>query len=416
MVGVRLVFASAMALVMLGGAGPALGATETPVDCGSGADLQAAIDAAAPGDVLDISGTCVGTFQIAKGLVLQGVSNAVLDAHAQGTTLTVDKGRVRVKNLTITGGRPLENIVGGILNSGNLTLNHVTVTGNLAPTWDTNIGAIENVGGPLLLVRSTVAGNEGAIGGIYNQCATATVRKSTIGPNTGSGIVNVDVCLNEVLTVVDSTISNNTSDGAAGIENQASATIFRSTIANNTSRNSPSNNVHPSPGGIQNDGTISIVESTIAFNVGDHDPGGLLDTTGRTTIAATILGVNRAGNGLAWDCAGSITSNGYNLVSTPRDPSTFPGQPCSLETASAPTDILGPLNPVLFVLGDYGGPTQTVKPGAKSPAVDAIPVDALTTDGTTALCPASGSTDQRGRPRPNGPACDIGSVERKPKQ
>lgn len=415
MVGVRVVFASVMAVFMLGSSVPALGATETQVDCGSGADLQAAIDAAAPGDVLDISGTCVGTFEIAKRLVVQGVSNAVLDAQGRGTTLSVDKGRVHVKNLTITGGRPVENFVAGILNSGNLTLNHVTVTGNLAPS--SALGAIENIFGSLLLVRSTVAGNEGGVGGLYTSCAAATVRKSTIGPNTGTGISNTDGgCLTGDLTVVDSTVSNNTSDAAAGIENTGSATISRSTIANNTSRNSPSTNVHPSAGGIQNDGTISILESTIAFNVGDHDPGGLLDTTGRTTIAATIIGVNRAGNGSNWDCAGSITSNGYNLISTPRDPPTYPGQACSLETASAPTDILGPLNPVLLALGNYGGPTQTVKPGATSPAIDAIPVDALTADGTTALCPASGSTDQRGRPRPNGPACDIGSVERKPKQ
>jgi hypothetical protein len=401
------------AVMLIAGAPPASAATETPVDCGAGADLQAAINAAPKGATLDISGTCVGTFEVDKRLVLKGVSNAVLDAQGQGTTLIVDRGRVRVKNMTITGGRDAVYPVGGILNVGNLTLNHVTVTGNQA-YYD---GGIESNYGRLILNHSLVALNQARGSAVFAQESALTVEKSTVDANTGTGIVLQGP--NTSLTLVASTVSNNTSDGPGGIENQGSATIIRSTIADNTSRESPPTNVQPSAGGIQNDGTISILESTIVQNIGDHDPGGLLDTTGRTTITATIIGINRAATGIQWDCAGTITSNGYNLVSTDRDPSTYPGHPCSLETASAPTDILGPLNsdfpvlnPVLLALGNYGGPTQTVKPAADSPAVDAIPVGALTADGTTQLCPASGSVDQRGTRRPKGSACDIGSVER----
>jgi hypothetical protein len=41
---------------------PGVAATQVAVDCGAGASLQAAIDAAPHGAVLDISGTCRGTF------------------------------------------------------------------------------------------------------------------------------------------------------------------------------------------------------------------------------------------------------------------------------------------------------------------------------------------------------------------
>ena len=47
--------------------------------------------------------------------------------------------------------------------------------------------------------------------------------------------------------------------------------------------------------------------------------------------------------------------------------------------------------------------------------MNAIPTGATTADGSTPLCPVSGTTDQRGVPRPQAGAYDIGSVERKPK-
>ena len=52
----------------------------TTVACGSGGDLQAAIDAAAPGATIDVSGTCHGHFGIiGKDLTIQGSPSATLD-------------------------------------------------------------------------------------------------------------------------------------------------------------------------------------------------------------------------------------------------------------------------------------------------------------------------------------------------
>lgn len=66
---------------------------------------------------------------------------------------------------------------------------------------------------------------------------------------------------------------------------------------------------------------------------------------------------------------------------------------------AAPSALLGPL-------ADNGGPTLTHLPGLGSPAIDAIPA------GTAGLCDRTLATDQRGAVRPQGTACDIGSVER----
>jgi hypothetical protein len=56
-------------------------------------------------------------------------------------------------------------------------------------------------------------------------------------------------------------------------------------------------------------------------------------------------------------------------------------------------------DPVLGVLGKYGGSTQTLPLLAGSSAIDA---------GDDSVCPAS---DQRGMPRPQGGQCDIGAFE-----
>jgi predicted outer membrane repeat protein len=56
-------------------------------------------------------------------------------------------------------------------------------------------------------------------------------------------------------------------------------------------------------------------------------------------------------------------------------------------------------NPMLGVLSNNGGHTNTLLPQSGSPAIDG---------GDNSFCPGE---DQRGQSRPNGSACDIGSVE-----
>jgi hypothetical protein len=115
--------------------------------------------------------------------------------------------------------------------------------------------------------------------------------------------------------------------------------------------------------------------STIAGNSsGLNLPCSNLVVTG-SIIAASAPGLNCAG-------AAPHESAGYNLDT---------GVSCAF---AKPTDMTA-ADPQLGPLAANGGPTLTRAPAAGSPAIDHG-------------CPA---TDQRGVPRPQGPACDIGAVE-----
>jgi parallel beta helix pectate lyase-like protein len=393
-----MVFATAVAVMMLGAAESGLAATQIPVDCGAGADLQAAIDAAPKGATLEISGTCVGTFAVGKNLALKGVSGAVLDARGGWPVLTVTAGKVHATQLTVTGGSAIRLTAGsepasGIKNSGTLTLVHVTVQNNDGD----GVGAIENLGS-LTVQRSLLYRDFGdATGGISN-LGTATIDHTTIDRSGEAGIRNAGT-----LTLTNSTVSHSGGTQDAGIHNSGTATIIRSTIAQNIASNG-------SGGGIINEhgATLTVLESTISGNVADESGGGILNE-GSVTLASSIVAGNSSDLGdTPSDCVGAgFASNGYNVF----------GTPCG---AMRSTDLAGTfdqaLDAMLKVLGSYGGPTQTMVPKPTSPAVNRITVGSTTADGTTALCPASGTTDQRGIARPQSGACDIGSVERKPKE
>jgi hypothetical protein len=354
-----------------GGASASYAATEIAVDCNAGANLQVAIDAAPAGAILDISGTCVGHFKVRRHLVLRGAPAAVLDAQGKAfPTLTVVKGTVRVSKLAITGSGS-----NGILNSGTLIMEHSLVTRN----------------------------GEADDSGILN-LGTATVRQSTVSFNFGTGILNGIPLQTGTLTMIDSTVNDYESESeGGGITNYGSATVVSSTITHNQSSDAEG-------GAAQNFGSLSIIQSTITGNDGDAGAGGL-ENGGLVEITASIIAGNIASGGVgASDCAGrfgTIVSHGYNVIGTTSEDDPCPFQLTSTDQAGTTT----PIDPHLLPLANYGGPTQTMKPASNSRAVDAIPVGALATDGT-AVCPASGTTDQRGKPRPHGSACDIGSVER----
>jgi hypothetical protein len=106
--------------------------------------------------------------------------------------------------------------------------------------------------------------------------------------------------------------------------------------------------------------------------------GGVYDsTTPATTLTDVLLASNELGN-----CAGNITDGGRNL---------------SFGVSDCPGTGFNRGDPRLGPLQDNGGPTQTEALQAGSAAID-----------QGAGCEI---TDQRGLPRPSGPACDIGAYE-----
>ena len=145
------------------------------------------------------------------------------------------------------------------------------------------------------------------------------------------------------------------------------------------------------------DNNADLISTTITANRaglgaplgGANGSAGGISPGGSNTVEAAIIALNFEGgftNGPHANCNPVPQNSSFSL--------TFPGGTGCQGAVGDP--LLGPL-------ASNGGPTQTMALGLGSPAIDQVPV------GTS--CPA---TDQRGVPRPQGPACDIGAFEAPP--
>jgi predicted outer membrane repeat protein len=445
-----------VATLLLLGAAPAEAAVL--VDCNANPSaLQPAIDAASPGATLSISGTCVGAVNVSKDLTLKG-NPATLDAQGAGTTLFVFPSRtVKVIGLTITGGTGTDFCGGGpacpfgagVLNLGTLSVVRSTVSGNGGNLAYAG-GGIYN-GGTLDITRSTVSGNSAQFGGgVYTGGrATLHLTRSLVNGNSarnGGGIYDFGGSID----IEASTVSGNaTSGGGGGISSQAGSTVAISstTVSGNSAAlfgggiltagaltmtgSTVSGNSALKGGGVWNDifdgsdRTLAISSSTVSGNSAQLG-GGIWNTGGRATLTASTVSANSASIGgglvndtsdsaststslaasidagnLGGDCSGAVASSGYNLF----------GPDCAFSSVGDEAVADTPSAIGIGALANNGGKTQTMALVSGSPAVDAIPVGAFAADGVTPLCPASGTTDQRGVKRPRGPACDVGAYE-----
>ncbi len=187
-----------------------------------------------------------------------------------------------------------------------------------------------------------------------------------------------------------------------------------------------------SGGAVSNHGTSTFLNDTVAYNLARPGLGGVgqpsvdgaqgligsvglstgggVDNNGSFRTGNSIIAANVAASGP--DIAGSVTSDGHNLVGDA-------GDAVGLGTSDLKPALTAttPLDPLLTDLGNYGGPTQTMLlvpagqflvdqngffiASGPSPAIDAG-------DDSLAL---SLATDQRGLPRKYGAHIDIGAVE-----
>jgi uncharacterized repeat protein (TIGR01451 family)/CSLREA domain-containing protein len=239
--------------------------------------------------------------------------------------------------------------------------------------------------------RSVIFGNTSRTdgGGINNE-GVMEVDRTTIEANVasnarGGGIYNVgpDLFI-EASTLVD----NFAVDAGGGLHNSGSGSVV---MVNDTVSGNYTNG---EGGGIRDEtagDTTRLVHVTVTNNSApDGSGGGVNATNGDVRIAGSIVARNMGG-----DCAGAVTSEGFNLDS---DSSCF---------SDSNNDIEG-VDPQLAPLADNGGDTDTHLPAFDSPAVDGGG------DGSTQPC-MSTPDDQRGFPRPvnahGSERCDIGSVE-----
>jgi hypothetical protein len=167
-----------------------------------------------------------------------GASATTVNGAGLGSVFTVNSGTVTLSGLTVTRGKYARG--SGIDNSGTLTINSSTVSGNSDP--GALGGGIYN-SGTLIINTSTVSGNTassgGLGGGIENNGGTLTINTSTVSENTAG--VGGGISSNGSLTINSSTVSANTASLGGGISNMGTTTIAASIVASNTgSYGSPS--------------------------------------------------------------------------------------------------------------------------------------------------------------------------------
>jgi len=346
---------------------------------------------------------------------------------------------------------------GGIYNNGGtLTLSNSTMYFNIAP--GNGGGAIYNNHGKVTLTNSTLdtnfaqnlkafvtyygfdpISNYGG-GGIQNFGGTVTVSNSTLSNNNtytlGGGIYNSGDPFNGIgtVTVSNSTFSGNSAEGAGGaIFNDNTLTVDSSTLNGNLSSHLG--------GGIYNVGTITVTNSTLTANsatwFGGGVAGGAIYNGGAqfnpaataAIISSTIVG-NVAPGCFANNCSfggpgggGICTNTSMTVKSTNNSGSNCFRQVVVGQNATSAGYNLSDDGTCSFLtnttdqnntnagldpngLQSNGGPTRTIALVPGSPALDFIPVGSCTDLNGNAI-----TKDQRGIPRPQGTACDIGAYE-----
>ena len=217
-----------------------------------------------------------------------------------GDDVIYNSGTATLTNVIISG------IVGsqrGFNNQGTATLNNVTISGS-------NDGAMIN-SGTATLNNVIISGNDSGFfeGGIYNE-GMATLANVTISNNNGGGIYNYaggTAILNNV------TISNNTA--GSGIENDGTMTLTDVTISNNTNDLEMFNTFEG--GGVYNDGTATLTNVTISGNTAPggsssstYGGGGIYnDTDGTVTLTNVTISGNTVPGGSGTGSGGGGISN-----------------------------------------------------------------------------------------------------------
>lgn len=347
------------ALIAISSATPARGATITVfsnADSGPGTLRQAIFDASS-GDTINFAidpalPHVVGLFSdellINKSLTIDGPGAdklAVRNMESFRVFRVAYGADVTISGLAISNGRPpVDDPGGGIQNTGTLDIRNCAILSNTASSG----GGIANFGF-LTVIQSTISDNMAGM--------------SSPGVNSyGGGIYSVGHTV-----ITNSTISNNQ--------------VYPTTTL--------------AGGGIANVGSGSYFEvrnSTISGNTASACGGGIFATSNggtSTIIRSAIIARNDGVTGP--DVCGSVSSQGFNLVSNNADALITPAQ--SSDLIGTPAE---PIDPLIGPLQYNGGPTYTCALQSNSPAVNrGYPVSPL--------------YDQRGYYRAG--VADIGAFE-----
>jgi CSLREA domain-containing protein len=304
-------------------------------------------------------------------------------------TLSSGVGAVTLNDVNITDGDDTAGEGGGAIyqRGADLNLNRVRLFGNDGD----GAGAVMRLSGLSAgMLRVQIDGNTGANGALFHEQGSVAMFESSISGQqattaftSGGAIFKQDITTGS-LTIVNSTISGNSTTGSGG-------GIFV--------------RADGGPGG-----PVTIRNSTIAGNTADSDAGGALVGSGGgiagnnpaqvINVSNTIVADNTDGSVAPTDhddCSTTLTDSDFNLVESTTGCLGLTG-----------TDITGQ-DPDLNPLAANGGVTLTHSYPAGAPPDNAgNNVDPI--GGTAPACLAN---DQRGFARDTAVSrCDIGAYER----
>jgi len=307
------------------------------------------------------------------GSLRQAISNAGAGAYITfsnslaGATIRLTSGVMTIStNLTIDASA----LPVGITINGNHNGNILKVANGATSTLVS-----------LILTNGYLIGSDGAA--IYN-AGELSLFNCTLAGNTFYGSAGQGGAIGNVgrLTLNGCTFSGNFAGYGGAIANQAAVCSMQNcTFAGNTS-------TVGNGGAIINDlaATLNIFHCTFTGNTAAGSGGDIDNSSSQVNITNSILAASTPDD--IYNESGSTnTGGGSNIVQVLDNSGILIGG-----------STIRSVNPQLAPLGNHGGPTWTMQPLPGSPAIDAAPF-------TTLL------TDQRGYPRPVGPAADIGAVE-----
>jgi hypothetical protein len=252
---------------------------------------------------------------LSEGITLTGPGAnrlAITRSTAGGTPnfciFTTSVGSVvNISGLTITGGDNT-NDGGGIFNAGTLALSGVAITGNITTGFG---GGLENNGGVVSVVDSTISGNSAlSSGGIdtFNG-GTLTLLGVTVSGNTASdtgGGIGIDTT---AVTIVGSTVTNNRAATTAGGVFALGPTALRGSIV--------AGNFHGA-GSTADDVKGSVDTSRSSFNIiGTGGAGGLVNGQNGNSVGVADAGLLP----LAYN-GGPVQTHALKTTSIARDAGT----------------------------------------------------------------------------------------------
>jgi hypothetical protein len=351
-----------------------------------------------PGIIHVGAGTYADVFSIGKSVTVigAGVGLTIIDRGGAPQGILVDHSisppTVTISDLTIQNSTNAGPGGGVVIWNADVTLRDCVIQDNSA--WSG--GGIDN-SGELTIERCTISGNSATEdfggGGIINRGTLTLIDSSVVNNHadatnaSGGGILNNNDP-GEYVHIIRTTLSGNTADefgSALKDQGDGHTWLANVTVTGNTITSG--------------DGTIMITagkitdiwNSTIAWNnTGGPGVEGGIVTASTLILANTILADNDTSNCYLTG-AGSISTPGANIDS---------GSTCGFSAGLNMPNT----DPLLMPLADNGGYTRTMALLPGSPAIDA---------GSGIICstlPVDG-VDQRGVARPIGPGCDLGAYE-----